>query len=93
MNRICHIEIDDQGLPAPSPEMEQERRVAVYDLLEANNFVLPDRDGRAAPPGPYRLGLALRETRLLVDVAQEDGADGESAGAAVHRGTSSRLDR
>lgn len=74
MNRICHIEIDDQGLPAPSPEMEQERRVAVYDLLEANNFVLPDRDGRAAPPGPYRLGLAIREKRLVVDVAQEDGA-------------------
>ena len=74
MTRICHIEIDDEGLPPPSPEMEQERRVAVYDLLEANNFVLPARDGREPPAGPYRLALAIRERRLVVDVAQEDGA-------------------
>jgi len=73
MTRICQIEIDDRGLPAPSPEMEQERRVAVYDLLEDNSFALPDRDGRSAPPGPYRLGLAIRERRLVVDIGQQDG--------------------
>ena len=73
MTRICHIEIDDTDLPAPSPEMEQERRVAVFDLLEDNSFALPDRDGRSAPPGPYRLLLAIRERRLVVDIAQEDG--------------------
>jgi len=73
MTRICHIEIDDSGLPAPTPEMEQERRVAVFDLLEDNSFALPDRDGREVPPGPYRLALAVREKRLVVDIAQEDG--------------------
>lgn len=72
-NRICHIEIDDSGLPVPTPEIEQERKVAVFDLLEDNSFALPARDGRAAPSGPYRLALAIRERRLVVDVAQENG--------------------
>ncbi len=74
MTRICHIEIDDSGLAAPGPEMEQERRVAVFDLLEDNSFALPPRDGRAAPTGPYRLNLAIRERRLVVAIGQEDGA-------------------
>ncbi|MCC6000083.1 MAG: UPF0262 family protein [Pararhodobacter sp.] len=74
MNRICHIDIDDSGLPAPTPEIEQERRVAVFDLLEDNTLTLPARDGRAVPPGPYRLALAVREKRLVVDLTQEDGS-------------------
>lgn len=73
MTRICHIDIDDTGLPAPSPEMEQERRVAVFDLLEDNSFALPEREGRAMPEGPYRLLLAIRERRLVVDIADEGG--------------------
>lgn len=73
MTRICQIDIDDTGLPAPSPEMEQERRVAVFDLLEDNSFSLPERDGRPMPDGPYRLALAIRERRLVVDIAREDG--------------------
>ena len=43
---ICHIEIDDSGLPAPTAEIEQERKVAIFDLLEDNSFALPERDGR-----------------------------------------------
>ncbi len=35
---ICHIEIDDSGLPPPTPEIEQERKVAIFDLLEDNTF-------------------------------------------------------
>lgn len=73
MTRICHIEIDDSGLPAPTPEMEQERKVAVFDLIEDNSFALPARDGVEAPQGPYRLALAIRERRLVVDIAQEAG--------------------
>jgi len=73
MNRICHIDIDDTGLSSPSPEMEQERRVAVFDLLEDNSFALPTREGRDIPEGPYRLLMAIRERRLVVDIAKEDG--------------------
>ena len=71
MTRICHISIDDSALPPPTPEIEQERRVAVFDLLEDNSFALPERDGRAVPDGPYRLGLSIRERRLVIEVATE----------------------
>ncbi|MGY6633065.1 MAG: UPF0262 family protein [Alkalilacustris sp.] len=74
MTRICHIEIDDSALPPPTPEIEQERRVAVFDLLEDNSFTLPGRDGQVAPEGPYRLGLAIRERRLVIEVATETRA-------------------
>jgi len=70
MNRICHIQIDERGLARPTPEIEQERRVAIFDLLEDNAFALPVRDDRHAP-GPYRLGLAIREGRLVFDIATE----------------------
>jgi len=73
MTRICHIEIDDEGLPAPTPEIEQERRVAIFDLLEDNSFSLPERTGRENLPGPYRLGLAIRNRRLVFEIAAEDG--------------------
>ncbi|GGW30286.1 UPF0262 protein [Gemmobacter lanyuensis] len=72
-NRICHIEIDERGLKAATPAIEQERRVAVFDLLEDNSFALPTRDGRDVPPGPYRLALAIREGRLVFDIATENG--------------------
>jgi uncharacterized protein (UPF0262 family) len=68
--RICHIEIDDRNLPTPTPEIEQERRVAVFDLLEENSFALRRPD---APEGPYRLALGIRDRRLVLDLATEDG--------------------
>ncbi len=73
MSRICHIEIDDAGLPPPTPEIEQERRVAIFDLLEDNSFALPPRDGRAIPDGPYRVALAIRDGRLMFEIAAETG--------------------
>ncbi|MFQ5439118.1 MAG: UPF0262 family protein, partial [Paracoccaceae bacterium] len=33
-NRLVHVEIDETGLPAPTPEIDQERRVAIFDLIE-----------------------------------------------------------
>lgn len=71
MTRLCHIDIDDSGLPPPTPEIEQERRVAIFDLLEDNSFGLPAREGRDIPTGPYRLNLAIREGRLVFDLATE----------------------
>lgn len=71
MTRICRIEIDDSALPPPTPEMEQERRVAVFDLLEDNSFTLPGREGVTVPPGPYGLLLAIREGRLVFDMSTE----------------------
>lgn len=68
MSHIVHIELDDANLPPPTPEIEQERRVAMFDLLEENTFSLPERDGHVAPSGPYHVGLSIREKRLVFDV-------------------------
>lgn len=72
---ICHIEIDTTGLAAPTPEIEQERKVAIFDLLEENRFELPAKDDKAIPEGPYRLSLSIREKRLVFDVDTEAGVD------------------
>jgi uncharacterized protein (UPF0262 family) len=72
MSRITNIVIDDANLPAPTAQIEQERRVAMFDLLEDNTFVLPLREGRPVPPGPYHLGLSIRDKRLVFDVVTED---------------------
>ena len=72
-SRICQIRIDDANLPTPTPEIEQERAVAIFDLLEDNSFALVSA---AARPGPYEVLLAIRERRLVFDIS----ADGEKAG-------------
>jgi len=71
MTRIAQITLDDANLPAPTPEIEQERKVAMFDLLEDNTFVLPARDGRAVPAGPYCVNLSIRDKRLVFDVETE----------------------
>ena len=71
MTRITHIALDDSGLPPPTPEIEQERKVAVFDLLEDNTFTLPKREDRVVPEGPYHLKLAIRDKRLVFDVETE----------------------
>ncbi|SEO92487.1 Uncharacterized protein, UPF0262 family [Salinihabitans flavidus] len=73
MSSICQIEIDDRNLPPPTPEIEQERKVAMFDLLEENSFDLPARDDRAVPDGPYHVSLSIRDKRLVFDVAAQDG--------------------
>ncbi|MBR9653074.1 UPF0262 family protein [Thalassovita aquimarina] len=72
MSRISHIELDDRNLPPPTPEIEQERKVAMFDLLEDNSFDLPKRDDRVIPDGPYRVGLSIKEKRLVFDIVTED---------------------
>ncbi len=70
-NRLIAIDIDDRGLASPTAEMDQERKVAIFDLLEDNSFAIP----RAAEfPGPYRLLLAMREGRLVFAVSSAGGA-------------------
>ena len=71
MSRLVHIEIDDSALPPPTPEIEQERRVAMFDLLEENSFALPENRAE----GPYRLTLAIRDRRLVFDVDTEVGEE------------------
>jgi len=73
MSRIVQIELDDRNLPPPTAEIEQERKVAIFDLLEDNTFDLPKRDDRVVPAGPYKVDLAIREKRLVFDISTEAG--------------------
>ncbi|MCJ7871355.1 UPF0262 family protein [Marinovum sp. 2_MG-2023] len=75
MSCIIEINLDDANLPPPTPEVDQERKVAMFDLMEQNSFSLPLRDDRAVPPGPYRLDLSIREKRLVFTVTTEERSD------------------
>ncbi|SFQ94455.1 UPF0262 family protein [Poseidonocella sedimentorum] len=68
MTRLTDITLDDANLPPPTPEIEQERRVAIFDLLEENSFSLPPREGGDVAPGPFHLDLAIRDKRLVFAV-------------------------
>ena len=74
INRIARIEIDDRHRASPTPEVEQERAVAILDLLEENSFALA---AEAAPAGPYDLHLSIRERRLVLDVSAGGTRAGE----------------
>jgi uncharacterized protein (UPF0262 family) len=65
---ILRIELDERSFLRRRPEVEHEREVALFDLLEENTFVLK---GEGAAPGPYHLRLGLSEDRLVFDVADE----------------------
>ncbi len=73
-NSLFNVQIDDRALPPPTPEIEQERKVAIFDLLEDNSFSLPARDNRPVPDGPYNLLLAIRDRRLVFDITTKDDA-------------------
>ncbi len=70
-DKLIRIELDDTGLPPPTPEVEQERRVAIFDLMEENSFALPGREDRTAPPGPYGLDLSIQDRRLVFGITDE----------------------
>jgi uncharacterized protein (UPF0262 family) len=57
------VELDEESLAAVSRDQEQERQIAIFDLLEENYF-RPEGAGG----GPYELRMGLVENRLLLDV-------------------------
>ena len=67
---IVRIQLDEKSFLRRRPEVEHEREVALFDLIEDNEFFLR---GPAAHQGPYHLRLALAEDRLVIEV--RDTAD------------------
>jgi uncharacterized protein (UPF0262 family) len=59
-NRLVAIELDGTLGRAPTPDVEHERQVAIYDLIEANTFSLGN-----GLRGPYRLRLSSFDGRLV----------------------------
>ena len=66
-HRLASVELDAATLPAATAEIEHERRVAIFDLVEKNSF-----EPQGAPGGPYRLKLSLQDNRLVFDIDGED---------------------
>ena len=66
-NRIANVFLDEKSVIRRSPQVEHERKVAIYDLLVENEFILLEGDS-----GPYNLHLAVEDDRLVFDVCDED---------------------
>jgi len=66
--RISHVQLDEKTMVRRKPEVEHERNIAIYDLLEENYFAL---QGDFA--GPYNLHLRLEDNRLIFDVRSQEG--------------------
>lgn len=75
--RIMDVQLDETTIIWRNADVEQERRIAIFDLLEGNHFK-PMRDHADGYAGPYRLALRVEEGRLALDLSREDGTDLES---------------
>ena len=75
--RIIDIELDEHTILWRSADVEQERRIAIFDLLEGNRFA-PQRAHDDGYAGPYRLKLSVEEGRLVLDLSRENGAQLET---------------
>jgi uncharacterized protein (UPF0262 family) len=63
-HRLQSVELDDESLAPASRDQEQERQIAIFDLLEDNQFSPEGAEG-----GPYDLRLSLIEGRLAFDIS------------------------
>ena len=61
--RIAEVTLDERSIVRWNPEVDRERRVAIYDLLETNHFAPASK-----LPGPYRLRLEIQENRLVFGI-------------------------
>lgn len=82
--RIIHIELDEASLGWRSADIEQERRIAIFDLLEGNHFA-PQRPYADGYAGPFRLRLEQAEGRLGLHIHREDGSHLETLVLALGR--------
>ncbi len=64
--RLVKLSLDEKSVVRRSPEVEHERAVAIYDLLEENSF-----DPAGEHSGPFALRLRIEESRLVFDIRDE----------------------
>ena len=67
-DRIAEIVLDEASVARRGPDIEHERRVAIFDLLERNFFAPVGIQG-----GPYHLRLLIEESRLVFDIRDTEG--------------------
>ncbi|MCB1457272.1 MAG: UPF0262 family protein [Nitratireductor sp.] len=66
-NRLVDVVLDDKSIGRATPDVEHERAVAIFDLIEENDFRPSGDEG-----GPYKLTLSVVESRLVFDICRED---------------------
>ncbi|MFB2553393.1 UPF0262 family protein [Ensifer soli] len=66
-HRLCDVVLDD-SIGRSTPDVEHERAVAIFDLIEENSFRPSSHDG-----GPYRLTLSLIDSKLVLEITSEAG--------------------
>lgn len=69
-SRLFEINLDQATIARKNPNVEHEREVAIFDILESNEFKLVGQD-----KGPYRLDLSITEDRLVLTVGNETEVD------------------
>jgi uncharacterized protein (UPF0262 family) len=65
---LVEVTLDEKSIGRSNPDVEHERAVAIYDLIEENSFVPEGRKG-----GPYTLQLGMTENRLVFDIKTAKG--------------------
>ncbi len=68
-NRIVAVSLDEESIGRSGPDIEHERAIAIYDLIEQNLFA-PE----GVNSGPYTLNLSITGSRLAFDIRREDGS-------------------
>ena len=69
--RIIDVQLDERTILWRSADIEQERRIAIFDLIEGNHFA-PQRVHADGYAGPYRIVLSVEEGRLAIQIKRED---------------------
>jgi uncharacterized protein (UPF0262 family) len=67
-NRIVAVTLDEESIGRSGPDIEHERAIAIYDLVEQNLFAPEGADN-----GPFTLHLGITGNRLMFDIRREDG--------------------
>lgn len=70
-NCLFDIILDESTIRRNTPDIDHEREVAIFDLLEANYFELVMREDQQKIEGPYILTLSLEDNRLLFNVTDQ----------------------
>ncbi|ACI91872.1 hypothetical protein OCAR_4731 [Afipia carboxidovorans OM5] len=65
---IVAVTLDEESIGRSGPDIEHERAIAIYDLIE-QNFFAP----LGSPKGPFTLRLGITGNRLMFDIRREDG--------------------
>jgi uncharacterized protein (UPF0262 family) len=74
-HRLVKITFDQTSIKRSTSQIEHEREVAIYDILEDNYFAPCHADGTTRDDGPYQLQLGISEDRLVLSISADAAPD------------------